>query len=357
MAGAGERRRLLYALLLSALVHLLAGGGITWPVTHPDDLPAPPIAARLEAPPAPPAERPQTAAPPPPRAATSRPAVTAPPPAEVPMEPSPAVSLPSPAGPAPVTDPEPEPLPPEPEPVPAEAVTTPAVPLHPLLPGGFTVRYVVQGNEDGLVLGRLEHIWQRSHDRYALTALARATGIVRLFYSGTISQTSFGQITAEGLKPENYWMQRGSRQLEVHFDWEGMHADLGDRYPALKLKPSSQDLLSVIYQVALFPDAAEDLWVLDGKTIKQYRLESLGVETVQLPLGAVQTRHLLVQASQGAERIDVWVRATPPHLPLKIHMQGGRDGSAVLLAEAIRGLDAVADQKDDSTGGTVSDLN
>lgn len=355
MAGASERRRLLSALLLSALVHLLAGGGIPWPVTHPDDLPVPPIAARLEAPPAPPAGPPQTAASPPPRAATARPAITATPPAEVHMEPSPAVSFPSPAGTAPVADPEPEPLPPEPEPVPAEVVPTPPAPLHPQLPGGFTVRYVVQGNEDGLVLGQLEHIWQRSSDRYALTALARATGIVRLFYSGLLSQTSYGQITDEGLKPENYWMQRGSRQLKVHFDWEGMRADLGDRYPALELKAGSQDLLSVIYQLALFPDPAEDLWVLDGKTIKQYHLESLGVETVQIPLGAVQTRHLRVQASQGAERIDVWLRATPPHLPLKIHMQGSRNGSAVLLAEAIHGLDAVADQEAASSGETVSD--
>lgn len=225
------------------------------------------------------------------------------------------------------------------------------------MPGGFVVRYVVQGNEDGLVLGRLEHIWQRSHDRYALTARAHATGIVRLFYSGTINQTSFGQITAAGLKPEHYWMQRGSRQFEVHFDWEGMRADLGERYPALELKPGSQDLLSVIYQVALFPEAAQDLWVLDGKALKRYRLELLGVETVQVPLGAIQTRHLLVQAIEGTERIDVWVRTTPPHLPLKIHMQGGRDGSAVFLAEAIRGLDAVADQEAASFGETIGDLD
>ncbi|MGQ9860464.1 MAG: DUF3108 domain-containing protein [Thiobacillaceae bacterium] len=219
------------------------------------------------------------------------------------------------------------------------------------------MRYVVQGNEDGLVLGQLEHIWQRNHDRYALTALARATGIVRLIYSGLLSQTSFGQITAEGLKPENYWMQRGSRQLKVRFDWEDMRADLGERYPALELKPGSQDLLSVIYQLALFPEPSEDLWVLDGKTIKQYRLESFGVETVQVPLGAVQTRHLRVQASQGAERIDVWLRASPPHLPLKIHIQGSRNGNAVLLAESIRGLDAAVDQQAASSGKTAGDLD
>jgi hypothetical protein len=201
------------------------------------------------------------------------------------------------------------------------------------------VRYAVRGNEGGMVLGHLDHIWQRSAERYSLFAVARATGLMRLIYSGLLSQTSYGQITPEGLKPEHYWMQRGSRQLKVHFDWEAMRADLGERYPPLGLRPGSQDLLSVVYQLALFTRTDEELWVLDGKSIRRYRLEALGRETLELPLGAVQTRHLRVQASEGAERIDVWLREAPPHLPLKIHMQGGRNGSAVLMAEAIRGLD------------------
>lgn len=241
----------------------------------------------------------------------------------------------------------PEPLPTEPAPVQPEAPPTPPTPLHPQLPSGFTVRYVVQGSEGGLTFGHLEHIWQRNEARYSLYALARATGLVRLIYSGLLSQTSFGQITPEGLKPEHYWMQRGSRQLQVHFDWASMRADLGERYPPLELRPGSQDLLSVIYQLALFPHAGGELWVLDGKTAKVYRIELLGSERVALPLGSVQTRHLRIEASEGTERIDVWLKDDPPHLPLKIHMQGSRSGSAVLMAESIRGLPLAAERDTD----------
>lgn len=176
-------------------------------------------------------------------------------------------------------------------------------------------------------------------------ALARATGLMRLIHSGLLSQTSYGQITPDGLRPDNYWMQRGSRQLRAHFDWEGLRADLGERYPPLDLKPGSQDMLSVIYQLALFPRTDGELWVVDGKTIKPYRLEALGMAKVEVPLGTIRTRHLRVQASQSAERIDLWLRDTPPHLPMKIHMQGGRNGSAVLVAEAIRGLDPATDRQ------------
>ena len=351
MIEAGKRGRLLSALLLSALVHLLAGGGIPWPVGHPDNLPAPPIDARLITPPTPSQvarPRPDPHQPRPP-VAQAAPTLTS----QVRADVQPQAEPPSPPPPEPenVTATTPEPPALIPEPVHPESPPTAPAPLHPQLPGGFTVRYVVQGSEDGFVLGRLEHIWQRSAERYSLFAVAKATGLVSLIYPGLLSQTSYGQITAEGLKPENYWMHRGSRQLRAHFDWENLRADLGERYPALELKPSSQDLLSVIYQLALFPRTEGELWVLDGKTIKPYRLEALGRETVEVPLGVIRTRHLRVHASQGAERIDVWLRDAPPHLPIKIHMQGSRHGSAVLMAEAIRGLDPAADREAASTTG------
>ncbi len=346
MAGANARGRLLSALLLSTLVHLLAGGGIPWPMHQSVNPTIPPIDAHLAAPPAPPpVDRPRADTPRPPPAA-ARPVARATPLARADTPPAAEAAEPPAAAPEPVTAPAPEPPPDEAKAIQPPSPPTappPPGPLHPQLPGGFTVRYVVQGNEGGLVLGRLDHVWQRSAERYALFALAKATGIMRLIYSGLLSQTSYGQITPEGLKPENYWMHRGSRQLRVHFDWEAMRADLGERYPPLDLKPGSQDLLSVVYQLALFPHAEGELWVLDGKTIRQYHLETLGLETVEVPLGTVRTRHLRVQAAQGAERIDVWLREAPPHLPLKIHMQGGRDGSAVLMAEAIRGLDTATE--------------
>lgn len=342
MAGVGERGRLLTALLLSVLAHLLAGGGIPWPVAQPDILPSPPIDARLAPPAAPPpvsGTRPE-----PRRTAATRPTpIVQPPPAraDVATQAEPAQPPTQDAG----SEAAPTPQPPaaDPEVAPTAVPPAPPAPLHPQLPSGFTVRYLVQGSEGGLVLGRLDHIWQRSAERYSLYALAKATGLIGLIYPGLLSQTSYGEITPTGLKPESYWLQRGSRQLKAHFDWERMRADLGERYPPVDLKPGTQDLLSVIYQLALFSHTQGELWVLDGKSLKHYRLEELGMETLETPLGVVRTRHLRVQAGHGAERIDVWLRDTPPHLPMKIHWQGSRNGSAVLMAEAIRGLGPAAD--------------
>lgn len=346
MSGGSARGRLSIALLLSVLVHLLAAGGLTWPTAQTPELPGPPIAAVLTPPPAPPtslaapAQRPSKSPPAalkPPVPAPTPPATQTPeltPPAMPPAVAEPAAAAPEtePAGAAAETTGEPAPGPPAPP------------PQRPTVPTGFTIRYVVQGSEGGFTLGRLDHIWQSDGVRYALSAVAQASGILRLIYSGLLTQTSYGEITAEGLRPESYWLQRGRRQLRAHFDWTRMQADLGPERPPQALQPGTQDLLSVMYQVSLFPPpTAGRLWVLDGKRLREYGYRELTRETLELPIGRVPTRHLRVQAEGAEESFELWLREAHPQLPVKIRMLGNRQGDAVLLAESIRGLADMAD--------------
>ncbi len=347
MSEGGARGRLSIALLLSALIHLLAGGGLTWPTAQTPELPGPPIAAVLTQPPAPPSvaapapapiERPPADLKPPVPASGPAPTAAqtpeATPTAVTPAVAEPTVAAPetAPTGAAAETTGEPAPEPPAPP------------PQRPTVPTGFTIRYVVQGSEGGFTLGRLDHIWQSDGRRYALSAVAQASGILRLIYSGLLTQTSFGEITAEGLRPEHYWLQRGRRQLEVHFDWVQMQADLGPGRPPQPLQPGTQDLLSVLYQVSLFPPPAEGrIWVLDGKRQREYGYRELTRETLELPIGRVPTRHLRVAAEGAEESFELWLREAHPQLPVKIRMLGNRQGDAVLLAESIRGLADMAD--------------
>lgn len=346
MFGGSARGRLSIALLLSALVHLLAGGGLTWPTTQTPELPGPPISAVLNPLPlAPPAAR-EVSTPRP----VHRPPADRAPPAQAPTAPIATAETPADATqPTPAAAPEPEaapePVRADPEPTvsePAPATATPVV-ERPTVPSGFTIRYVVQGSEGGFSLGRLDHIWQSDGQRYALSAVAQASGILRLIYSGLLTQTSFGEITAEGLRPDHYWLQRGRRQLRAHFDWAQMQADLGPDRPPQGLQPGTQDLLSVLYQVSLFPPPAEGrIWVLDGKRLREYSYRELTRETLELPIGRVPTRHLRVAAEGAEESFELWLREAHPQLPVKIRMLGNRQGDAVLLAESIRGLDAIA---------------
>ncbi|MCX7672691.1 MAG: DUF3108 domain-containing protein [Thiobacillaceae bacterium] len=347
MGGIGTRHRLPIALLLSALLHLAAGGGIPWPVAAVPEPPAPPIAARLTPPMLPPEDLTPPAREPPSRSAPPAPGRVA---RSTPSAPMPA------AEPAPVATPQPPvaeapmaPPPPEPAPESSAGPTAPPpapepVPAPPPVPTGFTIRYAVRTSEDGYTLGRFEHVWQSDGERYALHAVARATGLMRLIYAGLLSQTSYGSLTAQGLRPEHYWLNRGQRQLRAHFDWERMQADLGADRGTLELRPGTQDLLSVLYQVSLFPPPGEgQIWVLDGKRLRAYEYRELGREVLDLPLGRMATRHLRVAAAGAEESFELWLRETWPQLPVKIRLLGHRQGDAVLLAEAIVGLSLAAE--------------
>ncbi|NWG86583.1 MAG: DUF3108 domain-containing protein [Hydrogenophilaceae bacterium] len=313
-------RRLLAALAASLLLHLWITGGISLPSFV--EVEAPPIEARLIGP------SPKTA-----KAAPTKPAA---PQVKPPPQPRTVPAVEPTAEVATVAEP---PV----EPVPAVAAMPPATPedvqtepTPPALPEAFRIRFLVQGNEGGLTLGRLDHIWRRSGDHYSLVGIARATGLFAVFYSGLLSQTSDGRITAAGLRPENYWMQRGKKSYTAAFDWGRSAVRLGGPYGALPVEAGAQDYLSVVYQVALFPRAkAGSVVVVNGKRAKSYRYQELGREVIRLPLGEVEAIHLRI--GQGGEEgdMELWLRAQPPQLPIKMYLIDNKGRTGVLLAEAI----------------------
>lgn len=319
--GKPPRRRLLIALLASLLLHLWVSGGIDFSMA-PEPIAPPPIVARLAGT----AIEPSKSAP--------KPVKHRPSPAETPKTdevlavPSAAYPLPaeSVAAGAPAFKTEASPVvAPAPGPSVAEA-----------MPKAFKIRFSVQGNEGGLVLGRLDHVWRRTGERYSLVGVAEASGLFALFYSGLLSQSSSGTITPEGLQPESYWLQRGRKSYSAQFDWDRQTARLGGPYGALPLVLGAQDYLSVVYQLALFAHPAEGrVLVIDGKRAKEYAYREIGPETVELPLGKVET--LRIRIGQGREEndMDLWLRAQPPHLPVKMTLVDDRGRTGVLLAEMI----------------------
>ncbi len=313
-------RRLLIALLASLLVHLWVTGDIDFS-TAPEPITPPPIEARLSGSALAPNRlapvhkpvRPRTGQ----AGAPTRDKPLSAPNAELALPIAPSAVSASAQGPAMAAEPA--------APSAAEA-----------LPEAFKIRFRVQGNEGGLLLGQLDHVWQRTGERYSLVGVAKASGVFALFYSGLLSQTSSGAITSAGLRPESYWMQRSRKSYSANFDWERKSARLGGPYGALTLAPGAQDYLSVVYQLALFPHPAEGrVWVIDGKRAKEYAYREIGPETIELPLGKVETLHLRIGQGNEEADMDLWLRAQAPHLPLKMTLVDDKGRSGVLLAETV----------------------
>lgn len=221
------------------------------------------------------------------------------------------------------------------EPVLVEPPPTAAPYAH--LPERFGLKFRLLLGSEGFDVGEVGHVWHRDGDRYSIVASAQATGLAVLFLSGRYHQSSHGVITPAGLRPEAFTMQRKDRRFQAHFDWDRGRLDFGSRYGTAALVEGTQDILSIAYQLALFPRPVNGsaLTVTHGKRVQEYVYRELGEAELVLPSGKVMAMHLRLSKGETDE-IDIWLRREPPHVPLKINVADGKRGeSGVLVVEEL----------------------
>lgn len=340
----GRARRVFWlGLLISVLLHLgLLSRDWVIPATWKPTSEATPIEARLVPPPSPAQAVAKPKPPPPP--AKSLPPKALPPdpaPAETPIpEDSPEVAdsllpplassiaspdLAQPAEPGPVAESEPDPPP---------SSVEAAPPLN-RLPRRLTLEYRARY---GLASGKQTLMWVHEGDRYTITSVVAARGLANLVFSGQLVQTSRGRITPQGLQPEEFWDQRGSKRSQSRFDYDAhiIHTD-GTKGPRTAALPAGvQDAQSLLFQIALTAPPATDSEsaVFNGKKVRSYRYRVAGEETLDTPLGALRTLHLVRQSASDAERFEIWLAMDQAYLPIKLSTEiSGYD--AELMVESL----------------------
>jgi hypothetical protein len=315
-------KRLIWTLGLSLALHvgLLFGP----PLPQPEDHAPLMLEARL-AMPAPPPALPKAKPRPKPR---PQPDVRPAPQAEVPY---PAV----PDEPLPLEQAQPVlPVEAPPEPVAAPAPTT--------LPARAELRYFLFKGDQGLNVGKVTQTWQRLGDAYILTSSAEATGLFSLFVSGKHEQISRGKITATGLQPESFSMQRGSAEKRdaASFDWESrvLRLDSEGRQSTAKLVPGVLDLLSFTYQFAFFLPETGDMRIdlTNGRKLDSYRYRIVAEEKLETPLGLLNTVHLSKLRNPGEEGTEIWLGMDYHYLPVKIRQTDKKGESAEQVITEIR---------------------
>lgn len=290
---------------LSAVVAEAPPTPVPAPAAAPRRAPAPRPKSRIAPPPQP------DAAPTPPIAEAAAPTVGAPPP-----------------------PPELEPAPPEPpEQV---ALAQPAVPVKALEPEKFPVealpaRLTIDYQLTSVVAdGRASYHWDRDGESYRIRGEAEAEGFFTLFLEGRIVQESRGAMTASGLRPERFSENRPGGPAEgLEFDWGGGQVTF-DRNGERKTTPlaaNTVDWLSMIFQLAHLPPKAEsvELQVFTQRRMYQFRLNVLGVEEIEIPLGRVRALHLRHADESRKETVDVWLGVDHHYLPVKLRFPAARN--------------------------------
>jgi hypothetical protein len=199
--------------------------------------------------------------------------------------------------------------PPQPEPFPRDAI-----------PAQISIDYTLTS---AFADGRASYNWRRDGDNYRITGEAQAEGVFALFLEGRITQESIGTVTATGLRPDRFTERKpGAAPEGVEFDWEGKRAILernGDKRSEA-LQENTVDWLSMIFQLAHRPPSGEgmEIRVFTQRKLESYRLQVVGEEMIDVPIGKLKALHLRHVDPKDASQVDVWLGIDQHYVPVKL---------------------------------------
>jgi hypothetical protein len=247
----------------------------------------------------------------------------------------------APAAPLPAAEAAPEPPVPEAAPVPAPApeAAPPAAPPavkwdgKPVttLPARIVIAYDLRSS---LVDGSARYTWHREDNQYNIDGGIEANGFFATMFVGRLEQQSRGTLTAQGIRPGFFSLKRGENIAEsADFKWdEGsiVHHRLQGEH-IQPLSEGAQDLVSFIFQFAyVFPEALAAhapvaFAISNARKMDRYEFRIAGHEKLSLPIGDVDTVHLVRQAKDPADAYEAWLSAAHHYLPVKLRFKlGGR---------------------------------
>lgn len=211
-----------------------------------------------------------------------------------------------------------------------------AAPTEPRLPAQGVIRFRVDRGDSGFGIGRAYQEWEFADGRYRLRSVIETTGLVRLLRTVFIEMESVGRYSEAGLQPEVFAIRRDTRKPRERalFDWETMRIKVGNRGDQV-LDPGAQDLLSLYYQLGFLElpmGGHASLPVATGKKYSTYRLEVLGEEEIEVPLGVLRTLHV---RAPGDNVTEFWLAYDYRKLPVKIRHLDSDGGSLVQVATEI----------------------
>ncbi|OYW33032.1 MAG: hypothetical protein B7Z51_02180 [Methyloversatilis sp. 12-65-5] len=341
-----NRSRLLFALAVSVLLHLLLAGGLR-NFDHervPDERTT--IRAALITPPAP-----KAASTPLPVADAAPAPIQAPKRPPGPRNPKPRpVALPEPES-EPESESEPE-LPPQTAPnnatVTADSESTEALGDRELLDRAIAEGALTERDETAsltpqralvgearlefnvfrgeLAIGETRYHWVHDGNAYQMDQVTETTGLAGLLKPLRVEQRSTGEVTAEGLKPQRYVSratQGKATEEEVVFDWDGNRVMLraGTKQSDHALSPGAQDMLSLWLEIIWRAQYGGD-FDFTLATGKRYTPRWFVVDpelgSLDTAVGRQLVKRLQARAQAGDNQIEVWLAPNLRWLPVLI---------------------------------------
>lgn len=222
-----------------------------------------------------------------------------------------------------------------------DGVLVPTLTSLPAMPAALSLDFdVFYGDFTGSGFQVAEAVYRlsRQKDQYRLDTEAHATGMLAVFYSGNLLQTSTGELGAQGFLPQRYTEKRGRRpERQLTFDTRARRIRQGgDAGIEFAFPEGTQDRLSVFFQLGLLARSHEAV----SRPGQRFMLPLAGMNRIDEPLFHVISREPLrtnagrfealhIAASKpgdhDAPKFDVWLAPDLDMMPVRIRVVEGKD--------------------------------
>lgn len=190
-------------------------------------------------------------------------------------------------------------------------------------PHRVVVEYDMSRND--MVMAELKETLEHDGKSYRLVSEGKGKGIFAMLARGTVSRTSEGEVTPEGLMPREYHDRRGSnRSASAKFDRAArkLVQQKDDKAPETEPLPErAQDRLSYLWSFAFVPPKGHvQAMVADGRGAPvRYDYAVAGTEVLKTPMGDLETLHIVKQrAPDDSRQTEVWLAVKRDYLPVRV---------------------------------------
>ena len=179
---------------------------------------------------------------------------------------------------------------------------------------------------DGLHVATVDETFQNSGGKYQIASATNPAGMLKRLFRSQIRMQSSGTVTSSGLRPQSYDYGRlddASKNVRAEFDWDAgqLRMSYEGRQESAPLPPGAQDRLSLMYQFMFMRPAGQTpvtVAMTNGRKIESYRYDVAGRETIDTPLGKINTLHLVRQREAGDNTVEVWLAPERQFMPVKV---------------------------------------
>jgi hypothetical protein len=189
-------------------------------------------------------------------------------------------------------------------------------------PRHVTLQYELSHN--GTVMAEVKETLEHDGASYKIVSEGRGKGVYALFARGSVTRTSEGAITAEGLRPREFRDRRGDNVAVAKFDWPGkvLVQERKGKSESEPLPPNAQDRLCFLWTFAFAPlkGASVQAWLADGRGAPSHFVYKVaGTEVLKTAAGDIEALHLVKQREgDDARGTEIWLALKRDYVPVRI---------------------------------------